>query len=322
MRLFYWQVPDGNFGDDLNAWLWDALLPGWRGWDDAVTLVGVGTLLNDGLRDRFAGARVLVAGSGAGYGGFAGPLPPAWDVRAVRGPRSAAALGLPPGRGIVDPAVMVARLPEFARIAAARGPGARPLFVPHHASAARHDWAALCARAGIDHISPGAPSKDVIAALAGASLVLAESMHAAIIADAFRVPWVPVAISSAFNGAKWLDWGDSLGLAFATPPLFPLLAGTATRVPASQVPPSQVPPSQVRAPHAALPASAALPAGGARKPPLRYRLRLAAERLGAVGAFRRALARPAHLSDAAVLGARMDAYAAVLDGIRRDYAGG
>jgi succinoglycan biosynthesis protein ExoV len=27
MKPFYWESDHGNFGDDLNLWLWDFLLP-------------------------------------------------------------------------------------------------------------------------------------------------------------------------------------------------------------------------------------------------------------------------------------------------------
>jgi succinoglycan biosynthesis protein ExoV len=35
-------------------------------------------------------------------------------------------------------------------------------------------------------------------------------MHAAIIADAFRVPWIPLALSPDFSYFKWNDWAKSL----------------------------------------------------------------------------------------------------------------
>jgi succinoglycan biosynthesis protein ExoV len=63
----------------------------------------------------------------------------------------------------------------------------------------------------------------VIRRIAAAPLVIAESMHAAIIADAFRVPWIPVRFSPHFHAEKWLDWAASLDMTLAIPPLVPLL---------------------------------------------------------------------------------------------------
>ena len=45
MKLHYYKAPQGNFGDGLNEWIWDRLIPGWRNWDEDATLLGVGTIL-------------------------------------------------------------------------------------------------------------------------------------------------------------------------------------------------------------------------------------------------------------------------------------
>ena len=63
MELLYFGVPGGNFGDDLNLWIWDELLPGWRNWSAESVLVGVGTILKRGFVPE--GKRKLVLGSGA-----------------------------------------------------------------------------------------------------------------------------------------------------------------------------------------------------------------------------------------------------------------
>ena len=49
MKPYYWESQHGNFGDDLNLWLWDFLLPGLRDVHPEILLVGVGTVLNDVL---------------------------------------------------------------------------------------------------------------------------------------------------------------------------------------------------------------------------------------------------------------------------------
>ena len=67
MQLEYFKHPIGNFGDDLNAWIWDALLPGWQEWDDRVTLIEVGTLLNKTVLAFCRDRRILVLRSGPGY---------------------------------------------------------------------------------------------------------------------------------------------------------------------------------------------------------------------------------------------------------------
>lgn len=59
---------------------------------------------------------------------------------------------------------------------------------------------------------PQQKSRDVIRRIAGAPLVLAESMHAAIIADAFGTPWHAIFISPLINRWKRMDWADSIGI--------------------------------------------------------------------------------------------------------------
>lgn len=220
MNLIYFHDPQGNFGDDLNSWIWDSLLPGWQGWDEGVSLLGVGTLINAERLDPLRDSKLLIAGSGVGYGTLPSlPLPPEWDVRSVRGPKSADLLGLPQDLGLLDPAIMIPEMEEFTGLRAV-GP---PVFIPHHKSVLRHDWAAACRTAGLTFVSPRDNSKDVIRKIAAAPLVLAESMHAAILADSFRVPWIAVSISHWFNAAKWGDWAESLDLDLKITPMFPEL---------------------------------------------------------------------------------------------------
>lgn len=225
MDLFHYHIASGNFGDDLNTWLWDAVLPGWREMLPGHLLVGVGTLINDKLP---RGVPKVVLGSGVGYGGLPdAALMAECRFVAVRGPRSAKALGLPPETGIVDPAVLIADLPEFQNIPKS----GRPVFVPHHASVHRVDWARLCDKAGVDYVSPEGEARDVIRKLAAAPLVIAESMHAVILADAFGTPWHAVSISYRFNSSKWVDWAESLGINLTIRPLFPLLDAAASILP-------------------------------------------------------------------------------------------
>jgi succinoglycan biosynthesis protein ExoV len=65
MNPFHWQS-ESNFGDALNTWLWDRLLPGFRDVHPDTWLVGVGTVLGGDMLPRTG--RKLVLGSGCGYG--------------------------------------------------------------------------------------------------------------------------------------------------------------------------------------------------------------------------------------------------------------
>jgi succinoglycan biosynthesis protein ExoV len=65
MQLYYFKVHHGNFGDDLNPWLWPQLLPELMQGAGDELLVGIGTLLNHRLP---AAPLKHVFGSGHGYG--------------------------------------------------------------------------------------------------------------------------------------------------------------------------------------------------------------------------------------------------------------
>ena len=65
MKLMYYRDERGNFGDDLNPWLWERLLPGFLDDRDDVLLVVIGTILNHAIP---AEPVKVVFGSGVGYG--------------------------------------------------------------------------------------------------------------------------------------------------------------------------------------------------------------------------------------------------------------
>ncbi|MBP1852951.1 polysaccharide pyruvyl transferase family protein [Rhizobium halophytocola] len=205
MKPYHWASHHGNFGDDLNLWLWDFLLPGFREVHEETMLVGVGTVLNPVLLPT--GMRKLVIGSGYGYG-----APPEignaaeWDVRCVRGPMTAERLGLPSTMGIVDPAVMISEMPEFQNLPKRH----QKTFIPHWESAEFGMWKSVCEPAGLTYLDPRGEARSVIAHIAQSELVIAESMHGAILADAFRVPWIAVSTSRSINDFKWNDWASSV----------------------------------------------------------------------------------------------------------------
>lgn len=210
MIPYYWESQHGNFGDDLNLWLWDYLLPGFRNAHPDTLLVGVGTVLNS--EQLPAEGHKLVLGSGYGYG----VLPDMsdrskWDIRCVRGPLTAKRASLSAEMGIIDPAVVVADMPEFRGLPKIH----RKSFVPHWETAGAGIWATVCESVGLHYIDPRGDAKFVIREIAQSDMIVAESMHGAILADAFRVPWVAVTTSQSINSFKWNDWAQTVGVSYA-----------------------------------------------------------------------------------------------------------
>lgn len=207
MKPFYWESQHGNFGDDLNLWLWDFLLPGMRDVHPDVLLVGVGTVLNRALLPEEG--RKLVLGSGFGYGDLPDMRDSSlWDIRCVRGPMTAEKVGVPEHLGIVDPAVLVVDMPEFRNLPKRY----KRSFVPHWESAVAGLWPVTCASVDMHYIDPRGEARDVIRQIAQSETIIAESMHGAILADAFRVPWVAVSTSANINSFKWRDWAATVGV--------------------------------------------------------------------------------------------------------------
>lgn len=211
MKLHYYRDPHGNFGDDINAWLWRRLVPDWWTGNDDIHFCGIGTLIDSTIPPARRG---IIFTSGAGYGpppqDFASGV---WTVSCVRGPLTAKALDLPDKTAVSDGAILVATLPECRPLPQAERSGV--VFMPHHHALKEGAWELACERAGIEFLSPRADSRISIARIRRARLVLADAMHAAIVADALRVPWVPVMTSPEINTFKWLDWTLSLDLPYA-----------------------------------------------------------------------------------------------------------
>lgn len=199
----YESVP--NFGDVLNKYLWQPYLGEFIGRDDGIVMMGIGTLLGNGLRET--AGQVIVCGSGCGYGAdFRQINDPNWKFFFVRGPKTAKVMGLPDDMFITDPAILT---PEIFPAAPKTG---KTVFVPHWKTSLNPLWKSACKHAGVEYVDPLSDIKDVMAAISGAKLVIAEAMHAAIIADAYRVPWVSVSSSRQINAFKWQDWANSLGM--------------------------------------------------------------------------------------------------------------
>lgn len=208
MDLYYCKIDGGNFGDDMNAWFWDELFPDYPEIAPDYTLFGIGSILGKYfLQDR---DRVVVMGSGTGYTAFPDDLPGERIFGWVRGPLTTKNLGLDADRAITDPAVMCPTLPSFQDLGDARS---GRLFIPHVGTErADLNWAHVARRAGLEHLSPTTEAKQMIRRIARAELVVTESLHGAIIADAFRTPWVGIAISPTFSSYKWEDWARSMEL--------------------------------------------------------------------------------------------------------------
>ncbi|HWU01721.1 MAG TPA: polysaccharide pyruvyl transferase family protein [Novosphingobium sp.] len=207
MQLVHYAGSVPNFGDDLNALVWPALAPHLFVPDgDDRGFVGIGTILGmPGVGPR----RLEVFSTGAGYD----PLD-RWADRevtfhCVRGPVTTHALGLDPSLAATDGAILCPHVPG---LPPARVSGNAVSVIPHFQTIAFPGWAQACAMAGLQLVDPRATPQEVLGAISSSQLVITESLHGAILADTYGVPWVAFAASGNFCVPKWVDWAASLGL--------------------------------------------------------------------------------------------------------------
>jgi succinoglycan biosynthesis protein ExoV len=206
MKLKYFKGHQPNFGDELNEYMWPKILPaGFLDNDDSELFVGIGSILEGGKYPDAAKKHVF----GSGYAGYGIPpvLDANWNIVFVRGPRTAARLGLAPELAIADSAIL---LRAFYKPTTERDiPVA---FMPHYQSLDWGLWGKVCEIAGIRLIDPRDSVESILDRLSRTRLLVTEAMHGAIVADALRTPWISAKPIWSAHHDKWLDWAEALSI--------------------------------------------------------------------------------------------------------------
>jgi succinoglycan biosynthesis protein ExoV len=207
MKLYYFKDPLGNFGDDLNPWLWPQVAPNLLDDDGQQLFVGIGTLINHRVP---ADPIKHVFGSGFGYGTVP-KTDERWVFHAVRGYETARLLGLSSDRVITDAAVLLRTI----ALPASAGPDSAFGFMPHCQSSRDYDWGSLATELGFRYIDAAWSVDRVLAEMRRCRTLVCEAMHGAIVADTLRIPWIPVACYEHISSFKWRDWLSTLDLPYA-----------------------------------------------------------------------------------------------------------
>lgn len=225
MAIHYYEVftnecGSQNFGDNINPFLLGKLLSPEVVSSDEVCVVGIGTILSErtaGLISHFP--KKVVFSTGTGYGHLP-ELDDSWDIACVRGPKTAAILGLPQSLAVCDGAVLLSDY--FDTVPEDRRSGI--VFVPHIRT---HWWCGealepISRSLGWRYLTPDLPAEEFIDGVRNARLVVTEAMHGAILSDTMRVPWLPVALHQ-HNEFKWEDWFLSVDMPYQCEHLTPKL---------------------------------------------------------------------------------------------------
>lgn len=214
MQLRYAKIKSGNFGDDLNPWLWEQLIHNLINDNKEYQFLGIGTILHNKIPSE---PNKILFGSGGGY------RPPPiidnkWNIYCVRGPLTAKLLKINKSYAIADPAYLVrsVSIPD-------ENKEYNVSFIPHYSSDKVIEWKDICDRAGIHYISPRDSVEATLAQIQKSKLVIAEAMHGAIVADALRIPWIPLKCSYKFLDFKWIDWCKSVSIQYEAVTLPPIL---------------------------------------------------------------------------------------------------
>ncbi len=204
MDLNYFK--SNNFGDALNPYIFEHFLPDFFDTNTDVSFVGIGSIL--GL-DHVANAKKkVVFSSGFAYGSL--PLiDDSFDIFCVRGPLTCDILNISKKFAICDGAILL----QFIETAAVEKKY-QYSFMPHWESLEKFDWQIICERSNVHFINPTDDIHSIIKQIKQTEVMIAEAMHAAIVADALRVPWVPVKAYGGINHFKWEDWTTSLDLEY------------------------------------------------------------------------------------------------------------
>jgi succinoglycan biosynthesis protein ExoV len=204
MDLYFYRGKKPNFGDELNTWMWPKIIEDvWDAGDNSV-FVGIGSIINDLLPTS---KKKIVFG--AGYGGYT-KLPTiddSWKFYFVRGKLTAKSLGIDEKLGIGDAAILLRscvknKVPKRYKVS----------FMPHWQTTFDGNWALACKLASINYIDPCAPVDVVLDQIQASELIITEAMHGAIVADALRVPWIPVKPFVDIHSMKWFDWASALNV--------------------------------------------------------------------------------------------------------------
>ncbi len=182
------------------------------------TLLGIGSMVSDRvIADR--NARCVVWGSGWRGDPVSDATRDLLDVRAVRGPHTAAALGLTGQVPMGDPALLLPRIIDADAHRSSRHAGQRAILVPHisHISGAPEIGCDQTVTVGVRQagITGRFTTTDIVrrvSTIANAGFVLTGALHAAVIAQAYGVPWAPWRGPDVDCPAKWDDWAAYLGI--------------------------------------------------------------------------------------------------------------
>lgn len=221
MKYIYYNDSLGNFGDDLNPWLWPLIFNKKNNLSSDISFLGIGSILfpDNKLIIESRDKRKIVFGTGVrptcDFSQIS--LDDTWDIRFLRGPLSS--LTLDNAKYITDAAYAIRLSPIYKDLSKVKKKYEISIM-PYFKSFNFLNWEEIALELGLHYISPHSEYgvEHTLKEIAESKFLITEAMHGAIVADLLRVPWHRFILSTPYReGAmvtnfKWTDWLSSIHL--------------------------------------------------------------------------------------------------------------
>jgi len=217
MNIIRSLVKGGNFGDDLNDYLWKLLLPNIESLCPNEVILGTGTLQGMDISPNVKKVHVFGSGSNSD------PLKAKewlnkhnFEFHFVRGPLTARQWNCE-DKALTDGACLL-MLTELKEIAPTFSK--KIGYIPHHVSDQFGDFKSICELVDVEYISAKYHSvPEVISKIKSCDYIISSSLHGAIVADLFRKPWIPTKSGPHIYEHKWNDWCESIKVKYNPHPI-------------------------------------------------------------------------------------------------------
>jgi len=205
MKLHYYKPDENssNFGDELNVHIWNKYFPNLLNNSSSKVFFGIGTIIKEAKKYYSNSDEVIIFGSGVRSEEIT--ILNNVNIIFVRGPLSAKVLGVP-HKYITDPAILT---PDVFKITDSEKVKKWEFSYMPHFSSSNDKYKKVFNSLGINYINPMDDVEKIIKEINQTKILLTEAMHGAIVADAYRVQWIPVKSYESFNYFKWKDWALS-----------------------------------------------------------------------------------------------------------------
>ncbi|MCB9201629.1 MAG: polysaccharide pyruvyl transferase family protein [Flavobacteriales bacterium] len=213
MDLIYYKDEKGNFGDDLNPYIFYNLLGDFNSYPEDIDFIGIGSILDEKfLCNKIRpNSKKIIFGSGVREFHFKIDNRKNYDIQFVRGPISAKVIG---NVDYITDSAYLLKLLDKTQIFEKKY---ELSYIPYFKHVNLFNWDLFEKLTNIHVILPHKPIDIVIDEIKKSKKIISTAMHGAIVADIYRIPWVRgrmntnIVESHLTTELKWYDWYNSIG---------------------------------------------------------------------------------------------------------------